>query len=127
MKAVVAAFNQEKALVGAFSVITNLRMEHFEALQLTLHCAPLPGADHAYQGPGAALPGVPRYQGAAAVSLHSKHHVSHVPLCATCLPTHLTRVPAPVHVSCAELRVPQYGGEVAALEARKSEVNYGGG
>ena len=27
MKAVVAAFNQEKALVGAFSVITNLRME----------------------------------------------------------------------------------------------------
>ena len=26
----VAAFNQEKALVGAFSVITNLRMELFE-------------------------------------------------------------------------------------------------
>ena len=37
MKAVVAAFNQEKALVGAFSVITNLRMELFEAL---------PGVDH---------------------------------------------------------------------------------
>ena len=33
MKAVVAAFNQEKALVGAFSVIMNLRMEIFEALQ----------------------------------------------------------------------------------------------
>ena len=32
MKAVVAAFNQEKALVGAFSVITNLRMELFGAL-----------------------------------------------------------------------------------------------
>ena len=32
MKAVVAAFNQEKALVGAFSVITDLRMELFEAL-----------------------------------------------------------------------------------------------
>ena len=32
MKAVVAAFNQEKALVGAFSVSTNLRMEHFEAI-----------------------------------------------------------------------------------------------
>ena len=32
MKAVVAAFNQEKALVGAFSVITNLRMDFFEAL-----------------------------------------------------------------------------------------------
>ena len=30
MKAVVAAFNQEKALVGA--VITNLRMELFQAL-----------------------------------------------------------------------------------------------
>ena len=34
MKAVIAAFNQEKALVGAFSVITNLRMELFEALIL---------------------------------------------------------------------------------------------
>ena len=32
MKAVVAAFNQEKALVGAFSVITNFRMDLFEAL-----------------------------------------------------------------------------------------------
>ena len=32
MKAVVAAFNQEKALVGAFFVITNLRMQLFEAL-----------------------------------------------------------------------------------------------
>ena len=35
MKEVVAAFNQEKALVGAFSVITNLRMDLFEALILT--------------------------------------------------------------------------------------------
>ena len=35
MKAVVAAFNQEKALVGAFSVIMNLRMELFQALVLT--------------------------------------------------------------------------------------------
>ena len=35
MKAVVAAFNQEKALVGAFSVITNLRMQLFEALVAT--------------------------------------------------------------------------------------------
>ena len=32
MKAVVDAFNQEKALVRGFSVITNLRMELFEAL-----------------------------------------------------------------------------------------------
>ena len=39
MKAVVAAFNQEKALVGAFSVITNLRMELFEALLGTLSTA----------------------------------------------------------------------------------------
>ena len=35
MKAIVAAFNHEKALVGAFSVITNLRMELFEALTET--------------------------------------------------------------------------------------------
>ena len=34
MKAVVAAFNQEKALVGAFSVITNLQMDLFQALFL---------------------------------------------------------------------------------------------
>ena len=34
MKAVVAAFNQEKALVRAFSVITNLRMDLFQALEL---------------------------------------------------------------------------------------------
>ena len=37
MKAVVAAFNQEKALVGAFSVITNHRMDLFEALADTSH------------------------------------------------------------------------------------------
>ena len=36
MKAVVAAFNQEKALVRAFSVITNLRMELFQALACSL-------------------------------------------------------------------------------------------
>ena len=36
MKAVVAAFNQEKALVGAFSVITNLRMDLFQALVLSV-------------------------------------------------------------------------------------------
>ena len=41
MKAVVAAFNQEKALVGAFSVITNLRMELFQALLL---CHLVPGS-----------------------------------------------------------------------------------
>ena len=44
MKAVVAAFNQEKALVRAFSVITNLRMELFGALvdtgQSGQHCVP---------------------------------------------------------------------------------------
>ena len=39
MKAVVAAFNQEKALVGAFSVITNLRMDLFEALLHSMHSA----------------------------------------------------------------------------------------
>ena len=51
MKAVVAAFNQEKALVGAFSVITNLRMDRFEALvtvspvQVLLGVMPEAGAD----------------------------------------------------------------------------------
>ena len=43
MKAVVAAFNQEKALVGAFSVITNLRLELFEAL-VTSVCVAAAGA-----------------------------------------------------------------------------------
>ena len=43
MKAVVAAFNQEKALVGAFSVITNLRMELFQALNPSHFPAPTPG------------------------------------------------------------------------------------
>ena len=38
MKAVVATFNQEKALVGAFSVITNLRMQLFEALNQAEDC-----------------------------------------------------------------------------------------
>ena len=42
MKAVVAAFNQEKALVGAFSVITKLRMDLFEALPRS--CSPVAGA-----------------------------------------------------------------------------------
>ena len=35
MKALIGTFNQEKALVGAFSVITNLRMDLFEALENT--------------------------------------------------------------------------------------------
>ena len=39
VKAVVATFNNEKALVGAFSVITNLRMELFQALLLSLNSA----------------------------------------------------------------------------------------
>ena len=43
MKAVVAAFNQEKvlvgALVGAFSVLTNLRMELFQALPARPQCS----------------------------------------------------------------------------------------
>ena len=43
MKAVVAAFNQEKALVGAFSVITNLRLELFEALVSTVCGVRVPG------------------------------------------------------------------------------------
>ena len=46
MKAVVAAFNQEKALVGAFSVITNLRMELFQALENTQVRHPVVAAPH---------------------------------------------------------------------------------
>ena len=42
VKAVVAAFNQEKALVGAFSVITNLRMDLFEALIVSDPTQPAP-------------------------------------------------------------------------------------
>ena len=42
MKVVVAAFNQEKALVGAFSVITNLRMQLFEALDQAPPFVPQP-------------------------------------------------------------------------------------
>ena len=66
MKAVVAAFNQEKALVGAFSVITNLRMELFEALIPTLRW---PGSRPAEQDGGPEprrLAGVPQQ----AVPLH---------------------------------------------------------
>ena len=36
-KALVGAFNQEKALVGAFSMITNLRMGLFQALLRGAH------------------------------------------------------------------------------------------
>ena len=43
VKAVVAAFNQEKALVGAFSVITNLWMELFQALVSSRLCRMLSG------------------------------------------------------------------------------------
>ena len=42
MKVVVATFNQEKALVGAFSVIMNIRMELFEALLVAVLSSPLP-------------------------------------------------------------------------------------
>ena len=43
MKAVVGAFNQEKALVGAFSVITNLQMDLFWStiIDAILNDAPL--------------------------------------------------------------------------------------
>ena len=37
VKDLVGAFNQEKVLVGAFSVITNLRMDLFEALLRTVN------------------------------------------------------------------------------------------
>ena len=46
MKAVVAAFNQEKALVGAFSVITNLRMDLFWSTSLHMSCRALMDAEY---------------------------------------------------------------------------------
>ena len=52
MKAVVAAFNQEKALVGAFSVIVQLvvePMEHYTAL-LTTAVVPLGLSKSCFQG-----------------------------------------------------------------------------
>ena len=68
MKAVVAAFNQEKALVGAFSVITNLRMEFFEALLYIVYRAitrlgPVWGP----AAPGRVLVFIPRTHSADAV------------------------------------------------------------
>ena len=61
VKVVVAALNQDKALVGAFSMITNLRMELFEALTPT-HLVSLPEplvpGGHAGLHPGGALGGV---------------------------------------------------------------------
>ena len=56
MKAVVAAFNQEKVLKGAFSAITNLRMELFEALPVDVGAAEAGGEVGA--GAGAVLGGV---------------------------------------------------------------------
>ena len=57
MKAVVAAFNQEKALVGAFSVITNLRMELFQALVLCVPCADWSPDERLREGEGPLLVG----------------------------------------------------------------------
>ena len=50
VKVVVAAFNQEKALEGAFSVIMNLRVN----LRLKLCCVPGPGRGGCYWGRGRA-------------------------------------------------------------------------
>ena len=70
MKAVVAAFNQENALVGAFSVITNLRMELFQAL--IIWSLPLPlcryeilliwSTQHFYESKERNCPGEIKYQ-----------------------------------------------------------------
>ena len=67
MKAVVAAFNQEKALVGAFSVITNLQMDSFEALiaPLVLHTVQQPLNHEVTSGVAhqLGLPGVHQLEG----------------------------------------------------------------
>ena len=70
MKAVVAAFNQEKALVGAFSVIVSLRMELFEALLSTVTAA----ADPATSGRAEVAPcGLPPLQ--RETSTNTQHHL----------------------------------------------------
>ena len=51
VKVSVAAFNQEKALVGAFSVITNLRMELFEALVQVHRLSAGPAQEGVQPGP----------------------------------------------------------------------------
>ena len=68
---VVAAFNQEKALVGAFSVITNLRMELFQALVWWASCWSPPGTAHAAQ----AVP-APRVGGDHVAALARVHGVA---------------------------------------------------
>ena len=49
MKALVGAFKQEKALVGAFSVISNLRIDLFEALLVAGGAGPNNANDQLYQ------------------------------------------------------------------------------
>ena len=76
VKAVVAAFNQEKALVGAFSVITNLRMELFEALVPVQHSTvqmTVRGRYHKATVPVSLSPGrllLSQWQCVAATKLH---------------------------------------------------------
>ena len=79
MKAVVAAFNQEKALVGAFSVITNLRMDLFEAL--------LAKYNHITQPPISGVIGTmktsPRSGACYHAVMHSAHAGLQISLCTT--------------------------------------------
>ena len=49
VKALVGAFKQEKALVGAFSVISNLRIDLFEALLVAGGAGPNNANDQLYQ------------------------------------------------------------------------------
>ena len=71
MKEVVAAFNQEKALVGAFSGITNLRMELFEALVPTLLRADTVGVDLSAEQLGAGVVVADHAARGARVPLHA--------------------------------------------------------
>ena len=79
MKAVVAAFNQEKVLVGAFSVITNLRMELIEALHVTGAEREVGWEERQYVG-GVVAAATPPQPGRAAVARqgvtrHAHHRV----------------------------------------------------
>ena len=88
MKAVVAAFNQEKALVGAFSVITNLQMQfrcnflkHHLELTVSPHEA---GRGEEAEGVGRVLPDL--------VPLPHLHRLRHLHLLGVQRQVHLVQL-----------------------------------
>ena len=105
MKAVVAAFNQEKALVGAFSVITNLRMELFRALPTTAHL------DRAEDGGGRGGGG--GGHGQEGGGAHAVAHVAHLANQRRGLRSRDCSPPITAHLAARDARaLPQSRGQV---------------